>query len=64
VVVWIKARLRRYLTDAKLISAGAVVAASTGEPALAYQLERINADLSADPPVYAETLRAESTESR
>lgn len=36
-------RLSRYVFGVDLVSAGAVVAAATGEPALAHQLERIRA---------------------
>jgi hypothetical protein len=35
----ISRRLRRHLSAAELMSAGAVVAASMGEPTLAHQLE-------------------------
>ena len=53
-------RLRRYVGDADLMSAGAVVAAATGEPALAYQLERIRAQ-AADPHLHRRVGRLETT---
>ncbi|MDX1881994.1 hypothetical protein [Mycolicibacterium sp. 120270] len=36
-------RLSRYVFGVDLVLAGAVIAASTGEPVLAYQLERVRA---------------------
>ncbi|HKV21060.1 MAG TPA: hypothetical protein VJR50_18645 [Mycobacterium sp.] len=53
-------RVRRYLSEAELISVGAVVAASTGEPVLAHQLERIRAQ-AADPRLHRRVGRLETT---
>jgi hypothetical protein len=57
-------RLRRYVAGVDLTSAGAVVAASAGEPALAYQLERIRfqaTDATLDPHLHRRVGRLEST---
>jgi hypothetical protein len=56
-------RLRRYVAKVDLTCAGAVVAASTGEPALAYQLERIRAqatDVTRDPHLHRRVGRLET----
>jgi hypothetical protein len=54
-------RLGRYLASAELISASAVVAASTGEPVLAHQLELIRADATRDLHLHRRIGRLETT---
>lgn len=54
-------RLRHHLSETQVISAGAILAAATGEPALAHQLERIRAQTTRNGALHRGVGRLETT---